>query len=273
MEPGRDLDAELRRAWWGSGDTPPTDDNGGGCHSCLPTSSHVDPPPGVGYYSRDDDPDTDDTTTPLPGQGKTREDMSDTPGVGAVVDAVLGVTREGRLEEWQAMFLLARRLKGVPGYDPEVNSAPVLLFCHRLGIPAVAGWADFMSRWDAVAVPDGVNVLADAASLARSNPVRVAGCDPILTGPASLAFYLAGFTRPNPFVLSYGAVGGFACPEMPTSRDDGARRRQAGGRIIERLRKLRVVELVDANWRFNAKNPGENRAMTYRFTGTVEGRA
>jgi hypothetical protein len=34
-----------------------------------------------------------------------------------------------------------------------------------------------------------------------------------------------------------------------------------------------VVELVDANWRFNAKNPGENRAMTYRFTGTVEGRA
>lgn len=175
------------------------------------------------------------------------EDMGDNsyPGAGEAVTRAIAEVRDRGLEDWQLLFVLARHLKAVPGFDPDADPEPVRLFCGAVGIPPEVGEVDFVPRFLAVRAPAGLDVRAAAAGLARSRPVRVAGRKPFefdgsareraATAVAGFGYYLWSFTAPRPFILTWEDAGRFLVPSLGTDRRGTDHAKQLGGRALKPL--------------------------------------
>ena len=185
------------------------------------------------------------------------------PGVGQAVRRAVEEVRGRDVEEWQALFVLARHLKAVPGYDPEADPEPVQWFCRATGVHPAMGELDFPARWEAVRAPH-LDVRAAAAGLARSHPVPVAGLADRLLEAAGFAYHLQSFTRPHPFILTYEELGRFLIPGLGSDTRDTNRAKQFGGRVIGRLVAAGVLRVVDDRY------VPHRKGRTYLFVGTLE---
>lgn len=196
------------------------------------------------------------------------EDLGDKlfPSVGeAVGRAVKDVRANPGKEDTADLFVLARHLKAVPGWEPDEGMEEVGWFCTAVGIPADVGRDEFPDVWRTAQSPAGVDALAVASACAKARPLIIETCDtPDLTAAASLAFYLSALTRPRAFFLSQEAVGAFL--RGPHDRKDGQavdRAKKTGRRRLADLTGRGVILMV-------AKPVPREKAGEYLFTGRLE---
>jgi hypothetical protein len=161
----------------------------------------------------------------------------------------------GEEPDWQAMFILARKLRllvsGGAG-RPDPFQAAVLAYCERLGQPAEDYWNTFRICWDKAKLAEGESVLDWAANMARERPYMPAG--PLrekYAFVASLAWHLADFRGTKPFWLPLRPIASLLKTNV-----------MSVSRVIDLLEKDRIIRCVKEDYSYTKK-----KAKEYIFIG------
>lgn len=214
-------------------------------------------------------PDSGQGSPPGPGQSwqrrQGRQSNTSGEGIAEAVSDLIAELKANPVEDWQAVFRLARRLKAIPGFDPDDHDDLIAHFGTSLGIDPTFAVLDFAARWEAVRFAEGTDPFVVAVGLAAKHPVPVAGVKAVLGSLASLAFHLSRLSAPGPFIFDTFRVGRFLFPTMPTETEqERVKLRVSGSRAVNWLVKAGVIAFENAAWSYK-----DGLARTFWFTGKL----
>jgi len=159
---------------------------------------------------------------------------------------------KGGLPDFEATFILARRLRRLAGENPEQFEGAVALFCEKTGRPFEEFWYAFLVSWPKVRFGEGEDVLTWAYELGKEEPYTPAPClGRHYQTVASIAWHLARQAGGKPFWLPRVRIAAVLGVSANTVSD-----------IVTLLEKNGVVKCVDPNYSYLGK-----KAKEYVFTG------
>ena len=158
------------------------------------------------------------------------------------------------LQDWQRPFELARRLQGLGPSEALEHREAVELYCQLVQVPFLDFWSHLVDDWDLVKWPTtGVDSFEWAAAQAALEPIPMPVEPPAeaYATVGSMAWHLGCRNPSGTFMLPVERLGKHLGCEPTTVSN-----------ILKWLKKHRVIEVVDNNYRFG-NGKGKGRCKIY----------